>query len=106
MSDSRKLQSNQPLIDRPSNETKYLCRRLDSSVTTTMIVERELMPSLGEAKGTLKALLRKRVEVIFWREELTNFDRGNQEAKTLIGFTTVNKEPTTENFMITEEKCY
>ena len=67
---------------------------------------RELMPSLGEAKGTVKALLSKRVEVIFPREELTTFDRGNQEAKTLIGFTTENKEPTTENFMITEEICY
>ena len=74
-------------------------------MTTTMIVEREpreLMP----AKGTVKALLRKRVEVILWREELTYLGRGNQEARTPIGFTTENKEPTTENFMITEEKCY
>jgi len=63
---------------------------------------RELMP----AKGTVKALLRKRVKVIFWREELSNLGRGNQEARTPIGFTTENKEPTTENFMITEEKCY
>ena len=63
---------------------------------------RELMP----AKGTVKALLSKRVIVIFWREELTSFDRGNQEEKTLMGFTTENKKPTTENFMITEEKCY
>ncbi len=43
---------------------------------------------------------------MLWREELTNLGRGNQEAKTPIGFTTENKEPTTENFMITEEKCY
>ena len=70
-----------------------------------MIVEREpreLMP----AKGTVKVFLSKRVEVIFWREELSNLGRGNQEARTPIGFTTENKEPTTENFMITEEKCY
>lgn len=70
-----------------------------------MIVEREpkeLMP----AKGTVKALLSKRVEVIFWREELSNLGNGIQEEKTLIDFTTENKEPTTENFMITEEKCY
>ena len=43
---------------------------------------------------------------MLWREELTNLGRGNQEAKTPIGFITENKEPTTENFMITEEKCY
>ena len=58
------------------------------------------------AKGTVKAPLTKRVKVIFRREKLTTLDRGNQEAKPLIGFTTENKEPTTENFMITEEKCY
>ena len=63
---------------------------------------RELMP----AKGTVNALLIKRVEVMLWREELTNFGRGNKVARTPIGFTTENKKPTTENFMITEEKCY
>jgi len=57
-------------------------------------------------KGTVKALLSKWVELIFWREELSNLGRGIQEEKRLIGFTTENKEPTTENFMITEEKCY
>ncbi len=57
-------------------------------------------------KGTVKALLSKLVELIFWREELSNLGTGIQEEKTLIGFTTENKEPTTENFMITEEKCY
>ena len=50
--------------------------------------------------------LSKRVDVMLWREQFTNLGRGNQEARTPIGFTTENKEPTTENFMITEEKCY
>jgi hypothetical protein len=63
---------------------------------------RELMP----AKVTVKALLSKRVEVMLWREELTYLGRGHQEARTPISFTTENKEPTTENLMITEEKCY
>lgn len=75
----------------------------------TIIVEREpreLTPSLSEAECTNKTFLSKWMEVIFRREELTNLDRGNQEAKTLIGFTTENKDPTTENFMITEEICY
>jgi|688.fasta_scaffold266727_1 hypothetical protein len=61
---SRKLQYNQLVIDKPFNETKYLCRSLASSLSTTIIVEREpreLMP----AKGTVNALLSKRVEVIF-----------------------------------------
>ena len=63
---------------------------------------REFMPT----KGTVKALLSKWVELIFWREELSNLVRGIQEEKTNIGFNTENKEPKTENFMITEEKCY
>ena len=63
---------------------------------------RELMPT----KGTVKVFLSKRVDVMLWREQFTNLGRGNQEARTPIGFTTENKEPTTENFMITEEKCY
>ena len=57
-------------------------------------------------KGTVKVFLSKRVDVMLWREQFTNLGRGNQEARTPIGFTTENKEPTTENFMITEEKCY
>ena len=63
---------------------------------------RELMPT----KGTVKVFLSKRVDVMLWREQFTNLGRGNQEARTPIGFTTENKKPTTENFMITEEKCY